>query len=335
MRFEEKYKTDKIYYDTKVYRPQKVKMYRLKHWIFDFSGVMVEGVQIIPKVLTVINEDLSITILKHHPHVIKTRRRLSSGRITAKEFLEDLIEKFYTSKTENPKEVDVQLYLDFWFQKYSELIQISPNMEKIVKRLHRAGYHVSLMSNTYEIHAISNELKGFFDLFDRVFLSNEINMRKPDIENYRYVLNKLDSKPKEAIFIDDKIMNLVPAAKLGIHTIRFESFIQFQRYLSDLGIEDITKSTRDDISEKYKVYKKSKRSYKKSRKDLNLIKKELKTLKREKYMPVYKKMYRNLEKELQFRKSIYLKEKSNFKRQLLIKREFLKPKLKIEHSKDY
>ncbi len=334
MRFEEKYKKDKIYYDAKVYRPQKVNMYHLKHWIFDFGGVMVKGAQMVPKVLTLINEDLGITILKHHPHVMKTRRRLSSGRLTTKEFLEDLIKKFYTTKTENPKEVDVQPYLDFWFQKYSELTQISPKMEKIVKRLHSAGYHVSLMSNTYEIHAISNELNGFFDLFDKVFLSNEINLRKPDIENYKYVLNKLNSKPKEAIFIDDKLINLVPAAKLGINTIRFESFTQFQGYLSDLGIEEITESTRDDISEKYKEYKNSKRSYKKSKKDVILIRKELKTLEGEKEMPVYKKIYRNLEKELQFRAYIYFKKKSDFKKQILIKKEFLEPKLKLEHSKD-
>ena len=100
----------------------------------------------------------------------------------------------------------------------------------------------------------------------------------------------MNSKPKEAIFIDDKLINLVPAAKLGINTIRFESFTQFQGYLNDLEIEEITESTRDDISEKYKEYKNSKRSYKKSKKDMILIRKELKTLKGEKEMPVYKKI---------------------------------------------
>jgi putative hydrolase of the HAD superfamily len=335
MGFEEKYKTDNKYYDNIVYHSQKVKMYRLKHWIFDFGGVMVESVQTFPKVLNFINEDLGITILKYHPHVIKNKRRLSSGRLTAREFLENLIKKFYTSKTKNPKEVDIEPYLEFWFQKYSELIQISPKMEEIVKRLHRAGYHVSLMSNTNAIHAKSNELKGFFDLFDNVFLSNELKMRKPDIEKYKYVLKKLNSKPKEAIFIDDKLMNLVPAVKLGINIIRFESFIQFKRYLSDLGIDEITKGTRDDISKKYKVYKSSKKTYKKSKKDVKLIKRELEKLKRERKMPVYKTIYRKLEKELQFRAYVYMKKKNDFKKQEQIKKEYLKPKLKLEQSEDY
>ena len=44
------------------------------------------------------------------------------------------------------------------------------------------------MSNTIDIQAKGNELNGFYDLFDRVFLSNEIGLRKPDLNGYQYVL---------------------------------------------------------------------------------------------------------------------------------------------------
>ena len=57
-------------------------------------------------------------------------------------------------------------------------------MEEIVTRLHKAGYVVSLVSNTYDIHAKSNELRGFYKLFDNVFLSNEIGLIKPDVKKY-------------------------------------------------------------------------------------------------------------------------------------------------------
>ncbi|MHA1689699.1 MAG: HAD-IA family hydrolase [Promethearchaeota archaeon] len=75
------------------------------------------------------------------------------------------------------------------------------------------------------MHAKSNELKGFFELFDHVFLSYELSMRKPEIEKYKYVLKKLNAKPEECIFIDDKLVNLVPARKLGI--IHCNSFCFF------------------------------------------------------------------------------------------------------------
>ena len=327
---EEKYKKDQKHYDNKVYRTQKVKMYRLKHWIFDFGGVMVEGAHIYNRVIAKMNEDLGISISKSTPHVRKWRRMLSSGRLTGKKFLQNLIMEFHPSR--NPKEIDVQPYLDFWFQKYSELIQLTPEMEEVVERLHKAGYTVSLMSNTIHIHARSNELKGFFDLFDHVFLSNELKMRKPDTEKYKYVLEKLNAKPKETIFIDDKLINLVPATKLGINVIMFISFESFQNYLSDLGIEKIDRESRDNILRHYKIYKTSKKEYKKAKKSVKSVNKELKKIIKKGHSATYRRIQRKLEKELRFRKLVYNKKKADFKKQKLVKKEILEPKLKMSHE---
>ena len=178
-KYTKKYEKDKKHYDKKIYRTQKVKMYKLKHWIFDFGGVMVEGAQALKKVVVKMNEDLDFTVTKSGTEPKKWRRMLSSGRLTAEEFLQKLVENSRPSYYKG--EIDLQPFLDYWFQVYSDLIKLSPEMEEVVERLHKAGYHVSLMSNTYDIHAKSNELKGFFDLFDDVFLSNEIKMTKPNI----------------------------------------------------------------------------------------------------------------------------------------------------------
>ena len=329
-KYTKKYQKDQKHYDKKIYKTQKVKMYRLKHWIFDFGGVMVEGAQALKKVVAKMTEDLGFVVKKSGPEAKKWRRMLSSGRLTAEEFLQKLVKK--SQPSDYKSEIDVQPFLDYWFQVYSDLIQLSPEMELIIERLHKADYHVSLMSNTYDIHAKSNKLKGFFDLFDNVFLSNELKMRKPDIEKYKYVLKKLDSKPKDAIFIDDKLINLVPATKLGINVIRFESFEQFQRYLSDLGIEEITSELRHRILEKHKIYKTTKEEFKKSKKDVKRVKKELKKLAKEAHSRTYRKMYRKLEKQLQLRISIYKKMKDEFKKQKQIKKEYLEPKLKLEKS---
>ena len=329
-KYTKKYEKDQKHYDKKVYKTQKVKMYRLKHWIFDFGGVMVQGVQALKKVIAKMNEDLGFVVKKSGPEAKKWRRMLSSGRLTAEEFLQKLVKN--SQPFDYNSEIDVQPFLDYWFQVYSDLIHLSPEMELIVERLHKADYHVSLMSNTYGIHARSNELKGFFDLFDDVFLSNELKMRKPDIEKYKYVLNKLDAKPKETIFIDDKLINLVPARKLGINVIRFESFEQFQRYLSDLGIEDLTSDSRYKILEKYKIYKTLKEELKQSKKDVKQVKKELKKLAKHDHNRTYRKMYRKSEKQLQLGISIYEKLKHEFKKQKKIRKEYLEPKLKLEKS---
>jgi epoxide hydrolase-like predicted phosphatase len=325
MSFEEKYEKDKEYYDRKVLKTQKVKLYNLKHWIFDFGGVMVETPNIVKKLITIINNDLGTSMSKEHPFVMKTRRRLSSGRITSKEFLKKILEKYYFSKNKNAPKVDLKHYLELWFQKYSELTQISPEMEEIVERLHRAGYHVSLMSNTYDIHAKSNELRGFFELFDDVFLSNELKMRKPEIEKYKYVIKKLNTKPKNCIFIDDKLINLVPARKLGVSVIQFKSLRKFKKYLKELGISEIEHDLRDIIDVKYKIYKTTKKDYKKSKKKVKKLKKEMKQLKKKKK----KAHFKTTAKKLRYVESKLKKKKSNYSKQKKAKKEVLEPKIKL------
>jgi len=330
MDFEEKYQKDKEKYHQEIYRTQKVKLYKLKYWIFDFAGVMAEAPNILTKLLKIIDENLGTSLSKEDPYVKKTRRQLSSGRLSAREFLERIIQHYYISHKKEVKEVDVEPFLEIWFEKYSQLVHLTPEMEEIVERLHKAGYHVSLMSNTYKIHAKSNELKGFFNLFDKVYLSNELRMRKPDIEKYKYVLNDLNAKPNEAFFIDDKLINLVPAKKLGMNVIRFQSFELFNKYLSDLGIEELTSEIREQIIEKYNLYKTTKKDYKKAKKDVKLIKKQIKVMRKEDNLYKIRPKYRKLEKELGFKKSIYKTIKSDYEHQKLIKKEVLKPRFKLE-----
>ncbi|MHA2430122.1 MAG: HAD-IA family hydrolase, partial [Promethearchaeota archaeon] len=147
-------------------------------------------------------------------------------------------------------------------------------MAEIVERLHKAGYVVSLMSNTHDIYAKSNELRGFYDMFDHIFLSNEIGLIKPDMEKYKHVLKKLEAKPKKCVFIDDKIRNLIPAHELGIIVLRFESFEKFKEQLSNLGIQKINPNLRREIRKKYEKYKKTKKEYKKAKKEYKKAKKE-------------------------------------------------------------
>ena len=44
-------------------------------------------------------------------------------------------------------------------------------------------------------------------------------MMKPEPEIYSLAVNKLEIKPEECIFVDDKEENLVPANKMGMKTV--------------------------------------------------------------------------------------------------------------------
>lgn len=312
---------------SKIYgEKQKVRLYKIRHFIFDFGGVLIERTFVLKNLLDIIETDLNISIPRdENSYIRKVKRGLSSGRITNQKFLQKLFEKYYYpfQKTDGalpPKKVNVEYYVELWFDLYSQVTNLSLDMAEIIERLHQADYTVSLMSNTHDIHAKSNFLKGFYDIFDNVFLSNEIGLIKPDMDKYKYVLKKLDTKPKKCVFIDDKIQNLVPARELGIIVIRFESFEKFKNQLKELGIGDISKDLRNQIKKKYKRYKKSKKDYKKAKKEYKKARKE--------YL---KKKGKSVKRRVEYQKkrSQYRKKKAEYKKQREKKKDELITKIRV------
>jgi epoxide hydrolase-like predicted phosphatase len=291
---------------------QTVRLYKIKHFIFDFGGVMIGKTYVLKNLLEIIEHDLNICIPEKdsNPLIKKYKKGLSSGRITPNEFLQKIMGEYFHSFTDNEKTFqgknpNIEYYVELWFNFYSKVSNISSEMEKIVKQLHDAGFTVSLMSNTDELHAKSNQLRGFYDLFDHLFLSNEVGLIKPDIEKYKYVLNKLGTKPKNCIFIDDKLINLIPAKELGMIVIRFESFEKFKQQLTLLGLKRIKPGLRHELQMRYSRYKslksnyeKVKRKYKKAKKDFIKQKPTSRKLllKREQY-EIRKEIYRRLKEE--------------------------------------
>ncbi|MFW9949214.1 MAG: HAD family hydrolase [Candidatus Thorarchaeota archaeon] len=305
----------------RVFKKQKVRLYQIKHFIFDFGGVLIEKSFVLKNLFSIFEHDLKFSLPDKEldPFIKKCRRMLSSGRISSREFLEKILDKYYypiqDKKGALPaKQVNIEYYLELWFNLYTQVTDISSDMAEIVERLHQAGFTVSLMSNTYAIHVKSNRLRGFYNIFDNVFLSNEIGLIKPDIEKYKYLLNKLDTKPKKCVFIDDKIVNLVPARELGIIVIKFESFEKFKHDLSSLGIERISPNLRKELKEKYKGYKKKKKEYKKAKKNYKKAKKEYLKKKHN------KKKNQKKKKEYQAKRDDYERKKEEYEKQKEIKK---------------
>ncbi len=312
---------------SKIYgEKQKVRLWKIRHFIFDFGGVLIEKTFVLKNLFDIIEADLNISIPReNNSYIKKLKRSLSSGRISSHEFLEKIFEKYYYPHQKingalPPKKVNVEYYIEIWFEIYSQVTEFSSDMAEIIERLHQADYTVSLMSNTHDLHAKSNLLKGFYSSFDHVFLSNEIGLIKPDIDKYKYVLKKLDTKPKNCVFIDDKIRNLVPARELGITVIRFESFRNFKKTLEELGIGEISKDLRHKIKQKYKKYKKAKKEFKKAKKEFKKAKKE--------YL---KKKGKSLKKRIEFqkKKAFYQKKKSEYKKQKERKKQELVSKIRV------
>jgi putative hydrolase of the HAD superfamily len=68
------------------------------------------------------------------------------------------------------------------------------------------------------------EAPTFFDgLFDVVIESSKVGVRKPDPRFYEMACRALAVEPAEAVFLDDLGINLKPARRMGMHTIKVVS----------------------------------------------------------------------------------------------------------------
>nr|WP_314896510.1 HAD family phosphatase [uncultured Flavobacterium sp.] len=96
-------------------------------------------------------------------------------------------------------------------------------------------YRLFLLSNTDSIHIETFEQKNgisfysdFYQCFEKVYFSFEVEMRKPNPEIFNYLVNKHDLAPKRTLFIDDKKENTDAALALG-----------FQVWNLQVGKEDV------------------------------------------------------------------------------------------------
>jgi FMN phosphatase YigB (HAD superfamily) len=107
----------------------------------------------------------------------------------------------------------------------SMLLDLPAARLELLKRFHTT-HRTFLLSNTNEIHIrwFFNSLQQHFRIpnlngyFEKIYLSYEIHLRKPDAEIFTYVLDQNQLDPAETLFIDDSPQHLEGAKKLGIQT---------------------------------------------------------------------------------------------------------------------
>ena len=111
-----------------------------------------------------------------------------------------------------------------------------PGMVKWLAQLHSSGMKLGLLSNMHP-GMVTHCRKQFAWLknFDFVTFSGEVRLIKPDPAIYEHTLRGLGVTASEALFLDDREVNIRAAHALGIHALRFESIEQLRRELESAG----------------------------------------------------------------------------------------------------
>lgn len=108
------------------------------------------------------------------------------------------------------------------------LIGIPEENAKFLYEL-KKKYRLFLLSNTNIIHEaafrkmISDQYGTFFleEIFDKMYLSHHLHMRKPDKEIFEFVISDQQLDPVSTLFYDDSIQHVEGAAAIGINSVLF------------------------------------------------------------------------------------------------------------------
>lgn len=180
----------------------------IKTIIFDFGDVFLN----LDKPATA-RELKKFEISHFSDEMLQQNMSYEKGLISSEEFISVYNKSF-------PK-LTSEAFVNSW---NSILIDFPKHRLEFLQQLKEEGkYKLILLSNTNHIHidwvkqhiSFFEEFKNCFDAF---YLSQEINLRKPDQEIYSFVLQQHELNPEETLFIDDTRENTEAAAKLGIHT---------------------------------------------------------------------------------------------------------------------
>lgn len=77
---------------------------------------------------------------------------------------------------------------------------------------------------------------NYHQYFHTIMYSYEVGVSKPDPMAFELILESLQVKPNETLFIDDSRRNIQAANKLGMHTIHFHNAAQLKK---ELELHDI------------------------------------------------------------------------------------------------
>lgn len=180
----------------------------IKTIIFDFGDVFLD----LDKAATK-RELERHKISDFSEEILQKNREYEMGLLSSEEFIDSYCTTY--------PQLTSEAFTTSW---NAILLKFPEHRLKFLQDLQKEGkYKLILLSNTNDIHIdwVKENIsffEEFKECFDAFYLSQEINLRKPEHSIYQFVLEQHDLKPAETLFIDDTPENTKAAAELGIHT---------------------------------------------------------------------------------------------------------------------
>ena len=128
-------------------------------------------------------------------------------------------------------EIDPEEALEFYRKYQREIfldeIKLFEGTEEVLRALKANGYKTAIVTSRLEgsTHKAIKKF-GLEDLFDAVLTANDTKIFKPNPEPLYMVLDMIDSRPDEAIFIGDTVHDIDAGKAAGVYTILVDWALQ-------------------------------------------------------------------------------------------------------------
>ncbi|MCC8375389.1 MULTISPECIES: glucose-1-phosphatase [Photorhabdus] len=199
-------------------------------YIFDMGNVIIE---IDFKRVLAVWSNLSgtpLATLTKSFSMGETFEKHERGQITDLEFADTLCQEMNIS-------LSFEQFAAGW---HAIFINIRPEVIQIMKKLREAGHRVVVLSNTNRLHLDywPHNYPEIAASADYLYLSQDLAMRKPEPDIFKYVLETEGFSPDQAVFFDDVLENVEAARALGINSIHVVDRQTVPDYFEAIGFSE-------------------------------------------------------------------------------------------------
>lgn len=131
-------------------------------------------------------------------------------------------------------EGEIRAYYSRWIEMIGGQV---PGTSDLLHRLREMQYRLFALSNwSCETFPLIQPSYGELALFEKVFLSGNFGVAKPDPKFFVIALSQIGVSTQHLVFIDDNPRNVSAAAALGIRSLLFVGAAELARDLRGLGV---------------------------------------------------------------------------------------------------
>lgn len=136
------------------------------------------------------------------------------------------------------KDPELEREIRLFMEHESEAIVGFSYAKEWVKSFKDNGYNCYILSNySRTTHEKTRDERGYEEYIDGGIYSWQVQVVKPEPEIYQRLLSRYGLIPEECVFLDDNLLNVETARRLGIHAIHFTTKEEAELELRKLGVK--------------------------------------------------------------------------------------------------